>query len=141
MRYFKTQLFALAMAALPLGAAAQAIEGAPDGYKLVWSDEFNGTALNEKNWNIEVSGAGGGNQELQYYRRENVSVADGNLVLTARRENFEGKAFTSGRINSNQKAAFKHGIMQAKIGSLQRYQLGIAGPLFLGNAPLRSQCV
>ena len=51
MRYFKTQLFALAMAALPLGAAAQAIEGAPDGYKLVWSDEFNGTALNEKNWN------------------------------------------------------------------------------------------
>ena len=49
MRYFKTQLFALAMAALPLGAAAQAIEGAPDGYKLVWSDEFNGTALNEKN--------------------------------------------------------------------------------------------
>ena len=115
MRYFKTQLFALAMAALPLGAAAQAIEGAPDGYKLVWSDEFNGTALNEKNWNIEVSGAGGGNQELQYYRRENVSVADGNLVLTARRENFEGKAFTSGRINSNQKAAFKHGIMQAKI--------------------------
>ena len=54
------------MAALPFGAAAQAIEGAPDGYKLVWSDEFNGTALNEKNWNIEVSGAGGGNQELQH---------------------------------------------------------------------------
>ena len=88
MRYFKTQLFALAMAALPLGAAAQAIEGAPDGYKLVWSDEFNGTALNEKNWNIEVSGVGGGNQELQYYRRESVSGPDGNPVRTARRENF-----------------------------------------------------
>ena len=105
----------LAAVVMPTTAQAQAIEGAPDGYKLVWSDEFNGTALNEKNWSIEVSGSGGGNQELQYYRRENVSVENGNLVLTAKRENFEGKNFTSGRINSNQKAAFKHGIMQAKI--------------------------
>lgn len=105
----------LAAVVMPTTAQAQAIEGAPDGYKLVWSDEFNGTALNEKNWSIEVSGSGGGNQELQYYRRENVSVENGNLVLTAKRENYEGKNFTSGRINSNQKAAFKHGIMQAKI--------------------------
>ena len=105
----------LAAVVMPTTAQAQAIEGAPDGYKLVWSDEFNGTALDEKNWSIEVSGSGGGNQELQYYRRENVSVENGNLVLTAKRENFEGKNFTSGRINSNQKAAFKHGIMQAKI--------------------------
>ena len=103
------------MAAAPLTGAAQAIEGAPDGYKLVWSDEFNGTALDEKAWNIEVSGTGGGNQELQYYRRENVSVENGTLVLTAKRENYQGKNFTSGRINSNQKAAFKHGIMQARI--------------------------
>ena len=103
------------MAAAPFKGAAQAIEGAPEGYSLVWQDEFNGTALNENIWNIEVSGSGGGNQELQYYRRENVSVANGNLVLTAKRENYQGKAFTSGRINSNQKAAFKHGIMQAKI--------------------------
>lgn len=106
---------ALFAAVIPAVANAQAMEGAPEGYQLVWSDEFNGSALNEKSWNIEVSGSGGGNQELQYYRRENVSVADGNLVLTARRENFEGKSFTSGRINSNQKAAFKHGIMQARI--------------------------
>jgi beta-glucanase (GH16 family) len=91
------------MAAAPFKGAAQAIEGAPEGYSLVWQDEFNGTALNENIWNIEVSGSGGGNQELQYYRRENVSVANGNLVLTAKRENYQGKAFTSGRINSNQK--------------------------------------
>lgn len=115
MRLFKNYLFAIVMAAAPLTGAAQAIEGAPEGYKLVWSDEFNGTTLNEKIWNVEVSGAGGGNQELQYYKRENVSVENGNLVLTARRENYEGKQFTSGRINSNQKAAFKHGIIQARI--------------------------
>ena len=105
----------LMAAVFPTAASAQAIESAPDGYKLVWSDEFDGTTLNEKNWTVEVSGNGGGNQELQYYRRENVSVADGSLVLTARRENYQGKSFTSGRINSNQKAAFKHGILQARI--------------------------
>ena len=81
----------------------------------MWEDDFNGTALNEQNWSIEVSGTGGGNQELQYYRRENVSVENGNLVLTAKREDYQGKSFTSGRVNSNQKAAFKHGILQAKI--------------------------
>ncbi|MBQ9678965.1 MAG: glycoside hydrolase family 16 protein [Prevotella sp.] len=106
---------ALLAVVIPTTASAQAIEGAPDGYQLVWEDNFDGTALNEKAWSIEVSGSGGGNQELQYYRRENVSVADGNLILTAKRENYQGKSFTSGRINSNQKAAFKHGIMQAKI--------------------------
>ena len=115
MRLSKMFYGALFAAVFPTAAFAQAIEGADEGYTLVWEDNFNGTALNEKNWTIEVSGTGGGNQELQYYRRENVSVADGNLVLTARRENYQGKSFTSGRINSNQKAAFKHGIMQAKI--------------------------
>ena len=111
-----TFLFGVLVAVvMPTTAQAQAIEGAPDGYKLVWSDEFDGTALNEKNWSVEVSGSGGGNQELQFYRRENVSVENGNLVLKAKRENYEGKSFTSGRVNSNQKAAFKHGIIQAKI--------------------------
>ena len=106
---------AVLMATAPLTVAAQATEETPSGYTLVWSDEFNGTSLNEKAWNVEVSGTGGGNQELQYYRRENVAVQDGNLVLTARRENYQGKSFTSGRINSSQKTAFKHGIMQARI--------------------------
>lgn len=104
----------LALLLLPMGAAAQT-DQAPDGYKLVWSDEFNGDALNEKAWNIEVNGDGGGNQELQFYRRENVAVKDGNLVLTARRENYSGKAFTSGRVTSRSKAFFKHGVMQARI--------------------------
>ena len=93
-------LGALMVTMSPATVAAQAIEGAPDGYSLIWSDEFDGTALNERNWDIEVSGSGGGNNELQYYRRENVAVTDGNLVITARRENYQGKAFTSGRIKA-----------------------------------------
>lgn len=102
-------------------AFAQATMDAPSGYTLRWADEFNGAALNEKIWNIEVTGSGGGNQELQYYRRENVAVGkdpktgENCLILTARRENFAGKSFTSGRVNSSQKAAFTHGMLQARI--------------------------
>ncbi|MCR5077168.1 MAG: family 16 glycosylhydrolase [Prevotella sp.] len=105
----------LLAAAIPLNSLAQATETVPEGYKLVWQDDFNGSALDEKAWNIEVNGDGGGNQEMQFYRRDNVSVTDGNLVLTARREDYSGKKFTSGRINSRNKAAFKHGIMQARV--------------------------
>lgn len=107
-------LLLAAVAATPSLLHAQ-VTDAPTGYKLVWSDEFNGTALDEEAWNIEVNGDGGGNQEMQFYRRENVAVQDGNLVITARRENYSNRNFTSGRINSRQKAAFKHGIMQARI--------------------------
>lgn len=106
--------FMLSALALPLSLSAQTTTP-PTGYKMVWSDEFNGTSLDSKVWNIEENGNGGGNQELQYYRKENVAVANGNLVLTARRENYNNKQFTSGRINSRDKAYFKHGIIQARI--------------------------
>lgn len=106
--------FMLSALALPLSLSAQTTTP-PTGYKMVWSDEFNGTSLDTKVWNIEENGNGGGNQELQYYRKENVAVKDGNLVLTARRENYNNKQFTSGRINSRDKAYFKHGIIQARI--------------------------
>lgn len=98
-----------------LHANAQGTEDAPEGYKLVWSDEFNGNKLNTDIWNIEINGDGGGNQELQFYKSDNVAVKDGNLVLTAKRENYSNRSFTSGRINSRNKAYFKHGILQARI--------------------------
>ena len=100
---------------------AQDHSGATDGYELVWSDEFNADAIDDDLWNIEVNGNGGGNSELQYYRRENVSVEDDPssdarcLVLTARREDYEGKKFTSGRINGRGKVYFKHGKVEARI--------------------------
>lgn len=107
-------LLAAVALALPLGVSAQTTMP-PSGYELRWSDEFNGTSLNTTLWNIEENGNGGGNQELQYYRKENVAVHDGNLVLTARRENYNNKQFTSGRVNTRDKAYFKHGIIQARI--------------------------
>lgn len=84
-------------------------------WQLVWRDEFNGSSLDMDLWNIEVNGDGGGNGELQYYCEKGVSVQNGNLVLTATRENYGGKQCTSGRINTLGKVYFTHGKIEARI--------------------------
>lgn len=84
-------------------------------YTLVWSDEFDGNGLNLDYWNIETNGDGGGNNELQYYCDRGVSVSNGNLILTATKETYQGKTCTSGRINSQGKVYFKYGKVEAKI--------------------------
>lgn len=102
-------------------APSETGSGETDGYRLVWEDCFNGEALDETVWNIEVNGNGNGNAELQYYRRENVSlgkepVSGRNcLILTAKKETFGGRQFTSARINSKNKKAFLHGKVEACI--------------------------
>lgn len=96
-------------------------EDAPEGYKLVWSDEFDGNTLDESIWNIEVNGSGGGNNELQYYCERGVSVGTepesgrNCLILTATRENYQNRQFTSGRINSKGKYSFTYGRLDALI--------------------------
>ncbi|MGN1226561.1 MAG: family 16 glycosylhydrolase, partial [Candidatus Cryptobacteroides sp.] len=105
-------------ATTPSQAGSSAVK---DGYVLVWEDLFDGTSLDSSVWNIEVNGDGGGNNELQFYRAENVSVGKDQtsgrncLILTAKRESYGGKAFTSGRVNSKNKKAFTHGKVEALI--------------------------
>lgn len=94
-----------------------AVEHTWGEYQLVWSDEFDGTNLNTDVWNIEVNGSGGGNQEKQYYtdRPENLRVEDGNLVIEARKEEYNNREYTSARINSRDKRYFKYGKIEARI--------------------------
>lgn len=87
-----------------------------DGMTLIWNDEFDGDCLNEENWNYEVGGGGWGNSELQYYTKgENVTVADGVLTITARRETKGGYNFTSSRITTRKKAFTTYGRIEARI--------------------------
>lgn len=81
------------------------------GYSLVWSDEFSGTELNEVDWNYEIGTGnnGWGNNELQYYRRENTSLQDGLLIIEAREENVFGSQYTSSRITTQNKKSFRYG--------------------------------
>jgi beta-glucanase (GH16 family) len=62
------------------------------GWTLVWSDEFNGpggSAPDAKKWTYDLGGKGWGNSELECYtnRLQNSQIKDGNLVITARKEN------------------------------------------------------
>lgn len=81
------------------------------GYKLVWSDEFNGTALNTKDWNYENGGNGWGNNELENYtsRLQNSFLSCGNLVIEARQEDYNGNHYTSARITTQGKQEFTYG--------------------------------
>ena len=90
-------------------------------YKLVWEDNFENPVLNETHhWTIEVNGNGGGNNEVQYYRRENITIEqhpDGDkcLVISAKKENFNNKLVTSGRLVTLQKVLAKYGKIEARI--------------------------
>ena len=86
-------------------------------YQLVWSDEFEGTSLDESSWVIQTGGSGWGNQEKQYYtgRPENLRVEDGCLVIEARKEAYENNEYTSARIMSKGKREFCYGRLEARI--------------------------
>lgn len=88
-------------------------------YALVWSEDFEGNILDESVWNIETgTGKGGwGNNEKQYYtgRSENLRVQDGMLQIQALKEDYEGSAYTSARIQTKGKKSFKYGKMEARI--------------------------
>jgi beta-glucanase (GH16 family) len=78
--------------------------------KLIWSDEFEGTSLNETFWNYEIGNNNGwGNNELQYYKKENTSVKDGYLIIQAKQESAGNQSYTSSRLTTQNKFNFKYG--------------------------------
>ena len=100
-------LFGTACASGPTGGVAFL-----EGGNLVFSDDFEGDALDESKWNIETGTGsqygleGWGNHERQFYRPENVVVKNGILYLEARKDNNEKDAkkgsfpYTSGKITT-----------------------------------------
>lgn len=88
---------------------------------IVWSDEFNGTSLDQSKWNYQIgdgcaeSICGWGNNELQSYQQDNVSVENGRLKITALKERVKGSQYTSGRINTKGKADFTYGRYEARV--------------------------
>ena len=97
--------------------ALVAVEHTWGEYHLVWSDEFEGSALDESNWTPQIGGNGWGNQEAQYYtdRPENLRVEDGCLVIEGRKEQYDNNEYTSARIYSKGKREFTYGKLEARI--------------------------
>ena len=95
------------------------------GNELVWSDEFDEDssfgipAVSPDKWNIETVAPDNGswyNGELQYYtdKQDNIKVEDGLLKITAKREDFQGKLYTSARINTQDKFEFTYGRVEMR---------------------------
>lgn len=78
------------------------------GYRLAWNDEFEGNDLDFGKWDFQLgtkaSDEGApenwGNNEQEYYTEENYKVEDGVLTITAKKEEKEGKNYTSTRIRT-----------------------------------------
>ncbi|WP_379545796.1 glycoside hydrolase family 16 protein [Qipengyuania sp. DSG2-2] len=105
------------------------------GWDLVWSDEFDGNAIDDGKWSFNIDCWGGGNEERQCYtdRAENASLEDGKLVITARKEEYSGpalpphmregaddpdaqatKPFTSARLVTQGNAAWQYGRIEVR---------------------------
>lgn len=88
---------------------------------LLWSDEFSGMELNTDNWNYQTGDGcaegicGWGNNERQNYQQGNIVVSDGTLKITARFEAVGDQQYTSGRINTKNKADFTYGRYESSI--------------------------
>lgn len=86
---------------------------------LIWSDEFNtdGTP-STTNWNYDIGNGdwGWGNNELEYYtnRSENVVQENGNLVITAIKEAYQGYEYTSARLKTQHKFSFTYGKVEVR---------------------------
>ncbi|MDO1502489.1 family 16 glycosylhydrolase [Winogradskyella maritima] len=86
---------------------------------LTWEDDFNTDgAPDPSRWTYDIGTGdnGWGNGEAQYYtdRADNVIVSNGNLVITAKSESFNGSAYTSARIKSQDLYEFTNGRVEIR---------------------------
>lgn len=98
----------------------------PDGYALVWADEFLADGLPDPawwTWDTHANKAGWYNHERQYYadcRPENAHVGHGRLVITARKEalasapDWGGQEYTSARLTTQGNAEWTCGFVQVR---------------------------
>jgi beta-glucanase (GH16 family) len=94
-------------------------------WRLAWADEFEGAAGDAPDparWRYDIGigpnsdGWGNWQQEFDTARPENVSLdGDGHLVITARRESYQGASYTSARLLTKGLYQPRYGRVEARI--------------------------
>ena len=93
----------------------------PAGMSVVWADEFDGSQLDSGKWFFESGDGsqyglnGWGNDELQWYLPDSAELDNGLLVITAREEASNGRDYTSARLHTRDRFAFRYGRIEARI--------------------------
>ena len=108
------------------GYCAASASGSKVMQTLVFQDEFEGDALSSDNFRYETGySLRNGDAETYTSRPENVSLVDGELVITARAEQFGSASFTSGSIETADAKSWKYG----------RFEVNLRAPDGAGTAP------
>ena len=103
----------------------------PTERQLIWSDEFDGDTLDESKWSYQlgirdvyvndgrtIEGPWfWGNDELQYYTEDAVSLVEGVMSITAERKSGlpNERQFTSARIVTRDKGFWTYGYFEARM--------------------------
>jgi beta-glucanase (GH16 family) len=93
----------------------------PPEWILTWSDEFEGEAgslPDPSRWTFDVGGSGWGNAQLEFdtARAENARLdGEGNLMIVARREAYEGREYTSARLKTEGLFVTEYGRIEARV--------------------------
>ncbi|WP_238946718.1 family 16 glycosylhydrolase [Seongchinamella unica] len=106
------QLRAVRSVPILSGLSVRARQPEAREWRLVWFDEFDYTGPPDASkWQIDQWQAGKVNDEDQAYtsRSRNVRVASGKLMLQAHAEQYQGAAYTSGRVHSKGLGHFLYG--------------------------------
>jgi beta-glucanase (GH16 family) len=121
-----------AAASVLLACAAQASASVtnPTIGALLWSEEFNGTALDTTVWTpyngdgCQIGLCGYGNAELESYSPNNLSIVNvpfepgtRALAIQARREVAGNSQFTSGKIDSYNKVQVQYGMIEIRMAA------------------------
>lgn len=89
------------------------------GYHLIFEDQFDGTELDRRRWNVELHQPGWVNEELQEYVdcRDNICVRDGRLrIRPVKQVHGDGSvSYTSGRITTQYRHDFIYGLFEARL--------------------------
>jgi beta-glucanase (GH16 family) len=98
------------------GKKGESLTNAPVQWELVWEDNFDVAGLpNQKIWSYEEGYIR--NKEAQYYtkeRSENARVENGNLIIEARNDNWNGHKITAASINTYGKKSMLYGRIEVK---------------------------
>jgi beta-glucanase (GH16 family) len=103
----------------PTSPPAQPADPAFPATRLVFSDEFNGPAGSKPDttkWTYDPGVPQNG--EIQYYtpNSENASMnGSGSLVIEARRQDYQGRQYTSHRMNTGNKFSVQYGRIEARV--------------------------
>jgi beta-glucanase (GH16 family) len=100
------------------------------GWEVSWIERFDGESVDGNNWTAQIQA--NYNNEIQCYTddetsaQRNFEVSNGTLKITARRQNINcpgqnglSRPWTSGRINSKDKAEFLYGRIETRLRFLE----------------------